>query len=161
MEAWPKVLERFPEATLCFPGEGPDGEQLKTRCQVLGISEAVEFPGWLSRDASLKRVSAASVMVVPSTQEGFGLVVAEAMALETPLVCSDIPVFREVAADTACYFPVGNADALAEAIIRTLSYPKQAKELAAQASLRVAEHFDQRDMVAAYLQLYDDLLVGR
>lgn len=161
VEAWPKVLERFPAAILCFPGEGPDGPQLKKRCQVLGISGSVEFPGWLPRAKTLELASASSVMVVPSSQEGFGLVVAEAMALGTHLVCSDIPVFREVAADTACYFPVGNADALAKAIIHTLAHLEQAHGRAKQARQRVEAQFDQRDMVAAYLQLYDELLTEK
>lgn len=160
IEAWPKVLERFPSATLCLAGEGPDGPKLMERCRVLGITESVEFPGWLLKVNMLELASAASLMVVPSdgTQEGFGLVVAEAMALGTPLVCSDIPVFREVVADTAHYFPVGNADALAKAIIDTLSHPEKAHELAGKARKRVEENFDQRDMVAAYLRLYEKLI---
>ncbi|WP_276208223.1 glycosyltransferase family 4 protein [Halomonas sp. NO4] len=163
IEAWPRVLESFPEAHLCLPGDGPEKALLENRCRALCIAPTVEFPGWLPRNETLQRICGSTLMVVPSdgTQEGFGLVVAEAMALGVPIVCSDIPVFREVAADTVGYFPVGDAAALAQAIITTLSQLEQAHARAEWAQQRVAKHFDQRDMVAAYLHLYDDLLGNR
>lgn len=161
IEAWPTVLEQNPGARLCLVGEGPEKLALEKRCQELNIAHSVEFPGWLAREEALGLAGGSSFMVVPSFQEGFGLVVAEAMALRVPLVCSDIPVFREVAADTAHYFPVGNSNALAGAIIYVLSHPEQAKERADKASVRVAEHFNQCDMVSAYLQLYDELLTEK
>ena len=48
--------------------------------------------------------------------EGFGIPVLEAMAQGTPVVCSDIPVFREVAGDAARFVPVDDVAALADAI---------------------------------------------
>lgn len=158
IEAWPAVLKRFPEARLCLPGAGPDEQKLKQRCQELGIENHVDFPGWLPREEILVRIGNAQIMAVPSAQEGFGLVVAEAMALGVPLICSDIPVFREVAGDTAGYFPVGEVQCLADDIIRILEQPEQARCKAEAGRERVCRLFDQRKMVAAYLALYDQLL---
>jgi glycosyltransferase involved in cell wall biosynthesis len=61
---------------------------------------------------------AATVMVFPSKLEGFGLPLVEAMAVGTPVLASDIPVFREVAGDSACFFPPNGAEVLAS-LIRT------------------------------------------
>ncbi len=58
----------------------------------------------------------ASALVMPSRAEGFGLPVIEAMACSTPVICSDIPVLREVGAGAAELFPVGDDQALAERI---------------------------------------------
>lgn len=158
LNAWPAVLKRFPEARLCLPGAGPDEQKLKQRCQELDIDTHVDFPGWLPREETLTRIGNAQIMAVPSAQEGFGLVLAEAMALGVPLLCSDIPVFREVAGDTAGYFPVGEVQCLADAIIRILEQPEQARLKAEAGRERVCRLFDQRNMVAAYLALYDQLL---
>lgn len=160
INAWPKVLKKFPDARLSLPGAGPDEQKLKQRCNELGISAQVDFPGWLPREETMARIEQSRMIVVPSdgSQEGFGLVVAEAMALGIPLVCSDIPVFREVAGDVANYFPVRNAEYLANLIISNLEHPEIAKTKAAEGVERVNRLFDQRDMVKAYLSLYHQLL---
>ncbi len=56
----------------------------------------------------------AAFTIVPSRCEGFGLPVLEAQRYGTPVLCSDIPVFHEVAGDAAEFFPLDSADALAE-----------------------------------------------
>ena len=63
----------------------------------------------------------AAAVVCPSVYEGFGLPLVEAMAAGAPLVCSDIPVFREVAADAAVFAPPDDAAAWAGALARVLS----------------------------------------
>ena len=73
-------------------------------------------PGYLSGDALRGAVAHASLLVVPSRYEGFGLPPLEAFACGTPVVASDIPVLREVLGGKATYATVDDADALAEAI---------------------------------------------
>jgi glycosyltransferase involved in cell wall biosynthesis len=58
----------------------------------------------------------ADVFAFPSRHEGFGIPVLEAMAQGTPVVCSDIPVFREVGGDAARFVPVDDVAALADTI---------------------------------------------
>ena len=64
--------------------------------------------------------SGAATFVFPSLGEGFGIPLLEAMACGTPVVASDIPVFREVAADSALYFDPHDEEALADAMIGVL-----------------------------------------
>jgi glycosyltransferase involved in cell wall biosynthesis len=58
----------------------------------------------------------ATALVMPSRAEGFGLPVVEAMAVGTPVICSDAPALVEVAGDAAVVVPRGDVEALAEAI---------------------------------------------
>ncbi|MGJ0506807.1 MAG: glycosyltransferase family 4 protein [Methylocystis sp.] len=57
-----------------------------------------------------------SALVYPSFAEGFGLPIVEASRCGKPVICSDIPVFREVGAEGAIYFPLNDPSALAQAI---------------------------------------------
>ena len=61
--------------------------------------------------------SAADAFVFPSLQEGFGIPLIEAMRCGTPVVASDIPVFREICGAAACYFDPHDPDALARGLL--------------------------------------------
>lgn len=68
-------------------------------------------------DADLAVVlRAAEILIAPSRAEGFGLPIAEAMAVGTPVICSDVPAHIEVAGGAAVLVPRGHEERLAEAI---------------------------------------------
>lgn len=62
-------------------------------------------------------VAGASALLLPSRYEGFGLPVLEALACGVPVICSDLPVLREIAGDEARYVPVADDDAWAQALV--------------------------------------------
>ena len=62
----------------------------------------------------------AAAFILPSLFEGFGIPLLEAMACNTPIIASDIPVLHEVASDAALYFDPHDEDALAEAMVQIL-----------------------------------------
>ncbi len=77
-------------------------------------------------DEELRYVYAHSTaLLLPSTGEGFGLPLIEAAQFGTPIIASDIPVFREIAGEHATYFPLGTADALASMLERWLAAPRE------------------------------------
>lgn len=100
----------LPPLVITGPGpSGVDGRVLRT--------------GYLS-DVHLRSVVAgASVLVLPSRDEGFGLPVLEALACNVPVVCSDVPALREVADGHATHVPVGDVDALKVALADAVAAP--------------------------------------
>jgi glycosyltransferase involved in cell wall biosynthesis len=90
----------------------------------------VELAGWIPRKELLRLYARAKAFVYPSTFEGFGMPVLEAMAAGLPLACSDIPVLREVAGDCALYFDPLSEDAIAEALDRLASFTISGRERA-------------------------------
>jgi glycosyltransferase involved in cell wall biosynthesis len=84
----------------------------------LNLRECVEITGWLARDKLLGLYDRAWACVYPSTFEGFGMPVLEALAAGIPLACSDIPPLREVAGEAALFFDPLSEDAIASALDR-------------------------------------------
>jgi glycosyltransferase involved in cell wall biosynthesis len=81
----------------------------------------VVWPGYVAQ-ADLRSLTAgAAALVLPSRYEGFGLPALEALACGVPVVTTDIPVLREVTGGLAEYVPVGDIEALADALRRTLA----------------------------------------
>ena len=94
------------------------GEQL-----ALTPTDRVHLTGWLS-DAELQSlVAGAAVLAFPSLYEGYGLPPLEALACGTPVVCSDLPVLREVLGAHAVFTPALDAGAFAGALAGALTDP--------------------------------------
>jgi glycosyltransferase involved in cell wall biosynthesis len=86
-------------------------------------ADAVRTPGYLPEPDLARVVAGAAALVLPSWYEGFGLPALEALACGTPVVAADLPALREVLADQAERVPPGDADALADALLRVLDDP--------------------------------------
>ena len=82
------------------------------------LQRPVQSVGPLSARALAGAYAGATCMVAPSTQEGFCLPVLEAQSLRVPVICSDIPVLREVAGAGALFFDPTDANALADCLER-------------------------------------------
>lgn len=82
--------------------------------------------------------NAAHLFVLPSLFEGFGLPVLEAMSCATPVVCSDIPPLREVAADVARYFPPDDVTAMRNVVRSAWNDKAWLREAGERGKLRAA-----------------------
>jgi len=81
---------------------------------------------------------AAGALAMPSTYEGFGIPLLEAMRAGLPIVASDIPIFNEVAGDAALYAPAGDDGAWADAIALALRDAPLRADLARRGSERLS-----------------------
>jgi len=98
----------------------------------------IHLPGYVDRDQALALLRHASLFVLASEAEGFGLPAAEAISCGTPCVLSDIPALREVAAGAAAFSPPGNPRALARALALALE-PAKSNELRSRAAERAPQ----------------------
>lgn len=92
-------------------------------CGQAGWGPAVDLagtvrPGYLETETLRQVVAGAQALVLPTRYEGFGMPVLEAQAAGTPVLCTDLPVLREVGGPQATYLPLDDDDALADALIR-------------------------------------------
>jgi glycosyltransferase-like protein len=125
------------------------GLRLDDDVVLLGTVPDAELPGWYA---------AADVLAFPSTKEGWGLAVLEAMSAGLPVVTSDLPVFREFLSPgrDALMVPVDDPPALAAALARALDDPDLAARLR-DAALTTAERFSWARSAAEHQALYASL----
>jgi glycosyltransferase involved in cell wall biosynthesis len=160
IEAFRSVHASHPRAQLVIAGDDPRHPEVR-RLTAEFPEGSVVFPGRLPSSAVADLYRGAAVVVLPSRAEGFGLPVLEAMACGVPVVCSDLPVLREIADGVATFCKSDDPVDFSNAISRVLEAPDPAKR---QAGIERARSFSweraARQTVAAYEAALDYELVG-
>lgn len=151
--AWPAVRRHVPAAELWIVGTGDDAERLRALARDRGVADAVRFLGRVS-DAELGSLyRRASVFAMPSRQEGFGLVYAEAMWWGLPCIGTTADAAAQVISEgeTGELLPYGDVDALADALARLLSERERTARMGEAARRHARERF-------GYARFREDLL---
>ena len=139
---------------------GWGGVDVPSMAAGLGVSDRVHVAGRVS-DADLHRwYAGAAVVAVPSRSEGFGLPVVEAMAAGTPVVTSDDAALVEVGGGAAVVVPVGDSQALAEALGSVLADSGLATGLSAR-GLERSRLFEWHEVGSRMWQIYAGALSRR
>lgn len=102
------------------------------------LGDRIVFTGAVTSDRLAALFRGADMFAFPSLHEGFGLPVLEAMAQETAVLCSDIPVLREVAADAARYVPATDVGAWGDGLVEMLRDEGARSQLARAGHSRAA-----------------------
>jgi glycosyltransferase involved in cell wall biosynthesis len=141
VEAMPSVLSRFPKARLVMVGrEGNMTGLLRRRIHDHGLEAAVSSIG--PRSDVLDLLCGADLFVFPSRWEGLGSVLLEVLALEVPIVASDIPPVREVVGEgVATLVPPERQRELSAALISCLADPHAGAARARMGRQRFLDRF--------------------
>src|SRR5262249_33993159 len=136
------VRQGDPELELWIAGSGlvdlGYAAEMRRLCERLGAASRVHFLGGIPYRDMLGYYRGATAFVFPSRIETFGHPLLEAMLAGAPVLASDIPTFREIAADAALYFPQDDPDALVRAIEATRAGADAARERIARGRERAA-----------------------
>ena len=122
IDAFARILESVPEASMAIMGHGPDEDRLRRHVARLGLDNKVNFTGHLPWNELVALLHQASVFLNPSPKEGWGLTVIEANCCGLPVVASDRPGLRDSVCDgdTGLLTPYGDAVAMADAALTIL-----------------------------------------
>lgn len=120
--ALPEILARFPNVVYLVAGRGEDQSRLEILAQKLGVEKAVVFADRVSADELPELYRMADLFVMPSTQEGFGIVFLEAAATGVGLIGGNADGSADALADGAIGIAIDPADpvALVRAILEGL-----------------------------------------
>jgi glycosyltransferase involved in cell wall biosynthesis len=143
---------RIPDARVRIVGEGPESARLRALHAALGLGETVTFLGDVSRQALAVEYVGAACFCLPTVQEGFGIVFAEAMAAGLPVIACRAAAVPEVVEDrqTGLLVNPRSPEELAMAMETVLRNDGLRAALGA-AGARRAEMFDLERVAARFL----------
>lgn len=151
LDALALVKEKRPSVRCLIIGSGPEDERVRTQIRDLGLDEAVRIIRSLEKSEEVfSYMKKASVLALPSKREGFGMVVAEALACGTPVVTIDSPdnasrlLVDEGVTGSVC---PPTARAISDAILHWLDH-------AQPISAEIASEFRWDDIATRQLEVY-------
>jgi len=155
LKACKALADAYPNIALLIAGEGEELSSLRKEASDLGIADNVKFLGFRSDVPSL--LQAMEVFVLPSLSEGLPLSLLEALALQKPVVATNVGGIPEIVQDGLAGFlvPPGSPEALAERILLLLRSPATADRFGKAGRRRVEEAFDVAKMIEEYQSLYE------
>jgi glycosyltransferase involved in cell wall biosynthesis len=117
-----EVVTKHPKVGLNIVGSVPEEEYLKTQVQKLGLEHHVMFEGW--QESLGAYFQSADALLLTSNFEGYGMVVAEALAAGCPVVMTDVGCAGEIVhnGENGLVVPVGDREALVRAITRVVTH---------------------------------------
>jgi glycosyltransferase involved in cell wall biosynthesis len=122
----------------------------------LGVRDSVRLTGWIPREELLQLYGRALAFVYPSTFEGFGMPVLEAMAHQVPVITSNVSALPEVAGDAALLVNPADTEALSEALTRLASDESLRQDLIRRGTERARE-FTWESAVESTWALYNEM----
>jgi glycosyltransferase involved in cell wall biosynthesis len=155
IQMFPFVLLKHPDAELLIVGDGPDLKWAKEQAIALGISSRVRFTGYTTDVASYLKT--ASIHLMTSEFEGYGLVFEEAWSHGLPTVMYEMP-YLELMKPGKGYVAVAQGDvrSLAATISHLLENEELRRTIGNEARL-VAEEFGKFDLEQAWQRIFEDI----
>ncbi|ARE34255.1 MULTISPECIES: glycosyltransferase family 4 protein [Rhodococcus] len=157
--ALPELVERHPDLEVIVVGRG---DEEKLRKEAGKYFKHLRLLGQVSDEEKASALRSVDVYCAPNLGgESFGIVLVEAMAAGTAVVASELDAFRRVLRDgqAGLLVPIGNSDALAEAIDSVLGDPDRRRALVNTATSVVAE-YDWPVVAEQILRVYETVTVG-
>jgi sugar transferase (PEP-CTERM/EpsH1 system associated) len=147
-----------PRLRLLVVGDGPERPAIERTIREHALQARVSMLGM--RDDVRRLLAAADLFLLTSVSEGIPVTVLEAMAEGVPVVATDVGGLPELIrhGESGLLAPPGNAEKLAEALMRLASGPSFRAQLASHARHRAATQFSEQGMMTRYDQIYQGML---
>jgi glycosyltransferase involved in cell wall biosynthesis len=148
------------EASLDIVGDGPSRGALEGLSRELGVSARVRWHGQLAQSELPRLYQSAAAVVVPSADEGLGLVAVEALLCETPVVAFDSGGLRDVIQHdrTGLLVPPGDRAALARTLDGLLSRDGRGSDLGKAGRLYALSAFAPESAARRYAEIYRQVI---
>lgn len=137
IQAFKKLVEKYQNLHLIIIGDGPEKEFLQSLVDELGLRDKVEFVGQVNHGKAMEYVSICDLFVLPSWNEGFGMVYIEAMAHGKPVVGVEGQGINDVIIDGENGFLARPRDI--DSLYEKVKILLDDKELVSQIALRAKE----------------------
>ena len=157
LEAFKQFLEAGNRATLHIGGEGPELTNLKALTETLGLQQKVVFHGWINNAADF--ISRYDIMVLPSLDEPFGIVVLEVMASGKPLIATRTDGPMEILDENSAYMvEPGEVRALNMALVEAAANPEKRTARARTAQTLFTDRYSEAKVVPSIIETYEQVI---
>lgn len=131
----------------------------KINAQIQSIGHRLNYLGALSSLELAKNYQKCDIFVFPSYSEGLGKVLLEAMSCGSPVICSDIPAFKDIVIDktNGLMVPIKSPDKIADAINYYLSQTTDVGQYSQNARKTVEDHFSRQIEILKWMRLLHEL----
>jgi glycosyltransferase involved in cell wall biosynthesis len=156
IQAFSLMKKRGSSARLLIAGVGAERPELEQLVGELGWADSVEFTGAVERDEIPHLMNRASLVIVPSYFETFGLVALEAMQMGRPVIATNVGGLPEIISEdvNGCLVPPEDPEALCKAIRELLSQPEKAFQMGREARKYALKNFTMHQNVTQYEEVY-------
>jgi glycosyltransferase involved in cell wall biosynthesis len=166
IDGFKKLLSRYPQLTLVIIGHGPEKESLQEYARALGILDKVKFTGGLPQAELPVYLQQSSIAIFPfiqaddGDQEGFGLVLVEAMGCGCTTIATCLPAVQDIISNrtTGILIEEKNSDEVCSAVSELLDDPVLRNELSVNGRNHVKDNFDWPVIANSYLKLLNTML---
>lgn len=160
LDALASLVSQHPSIQLLIAGDGPERERLELQTIALGLRDHVQFLGWVAPGNVPKLINSATLIILASEREAFGLSALEAAFMARPVVAARRGGLPEVVEHGSTGLLVDELDAphLVEAIAWLLEHPESASRMGKAARTRARTAFNWTDCVDAYETLYEKIV---
>ena len=156
--AYARLLETYPQLELLLVSKPQPGGKTERLVKKLGLVDRIQFVSGITTEQMVQYYAEASIAVVPSVYEGFGLPAGEAMACGVPVVSTDGGALPEVVGDAGIIVPVKNVEAMAKAIDELLRDPGRRETLGNAGRERILDKFCWQVCAREMSQYYREVL---
>ena len=160
IRAFAALLKSVPQAVLWIAGRGPEGPTLTSLCTKLGVSDRVQFLGFLDHPTLARYYAACDVFVLPSLQEAQPLVAMEAMWFGRPVIVTKAIVAAEEMVEHSQNGYIVDPDSVDDltARLRTLAAEPATRAAQGEVSRQRARAYQPELVVDALEAAYRDVL---
>ena len=153
-------LYKIQDIQVTVVGEPKKDGDIAKLVRKLGIGHRINFTGRIDDREFVRQYARATVAVVPSVYEGFGLPVGEAMACGVPVISTTGGALPEVVGNAGILVPPADSSALARAIGELLANPLKGKDLGLAGYRRVQKHFTWQKAAEKTVNAYREVIDG-
>jgi len=155
LQAMLDLKHDFPQIKLLLVGEGDQKQYLEEFVRQNQLAECVQFLGAQSQAAVGEIMRSSKLLILPSIEEGQGVVLVEALASGTPCIGSNVGGIPDViTADVGCLFEAANVDGLKKCIKHLLEDEKTWRDTSQAARYRAEQYYDWNSLVNGIIKQY-------
>lgn len=148
LKAFYLVKKKIPMIKLLRVGQPVYSDYIK----FLGLSNDIVYLNDISNDRLREIYNLSDIFIFPSLYEGFGFPGLEAASCGTPVICSDIPVFREIYKDFPIYFQPQDHKSLAKKVLEIIDNEEQKNKMRDK-GIQISKLYSWKESSQKYIKL--------